>query len=108
MENPIKMDDLGVSLFLETPTWKLQKNMDETSKRRTEKFGSRNDWKKTKIEKNRCIYPHTPCTKPLRIHQNIPSMVQSPASLQKLPLHCFTQRVQKNPTSFTKFKFYLL
>ena len=21
MENPIRMDDLGVSLFLETPTW---------------------------------------------------------------------------------------
>ncbi len=21
MENPIKMDDLGVALFLETPTW---------------------------------------------------------------------------------------
>ena len=23
MENPIKMDDLGVPLFLETPTWHL-------------------------------------------------------------------------------------
>ena len=24
MENPIKMDDLGVPLFLETPTWVFQ------------------------------------------------------------------------------------
>ena len=24
MENPIKMDDLGVPLFLETPTWNLR------------------------------------------------------------------------------------
>ena len=24
MENPIKMDDLGVPLFLETPTWMSQ------------------------------------------------------------------------------------
>ena len=27
MENPIKMDDLGVFLFLETPMWHLQKKM---------------------------------------------------------------------------------
>ena len=26
MENPIKMDDLGVSLFSETPTWTYQTN----------------------------------------------------------------------------------
>ena len=25
MENPIKMDDLGVPLFLETPMWLLQR-----------------------------------------------------------------------------------
>ena len=24
MENPIKMDDLGVPLFLETPIWRIQ------------------------------------------------------------------------------------
>ena len=27
MENPIKMDDLGVPLFLETPIWDPQFNM---------------------------------------------------------------------------------
>ncbi len=26
MENPIKMDDFGVPLFLETPIWSLFKN----------------------------------------------------------------------------------
>lgn len=69
-------------------TWMLQKNMDEILKRRTW-FGSWNDWKKIDL------HPPTPCTKPLRIHQNIPWMIQSLPSLQKLPLHCFTQRVQK-------------
>ena len=27
MENPIKMDDLGVPLFLETPKWLWKKNI---------------------------------------------------------------------------------
>ncbi len=31
MENPIKMDDLGVPLFLETPTWKKIKHNQQLS-----------------------------------------------------------------------------
>ena len=27
MENPIKMDDLGVPLFLETPRWKIPEGL---------------------------------------------------------------------------------
>ena len=32
MENPIKMDDLGVPLFLETPTWNLRIHLIEEEK----------------------------------------------------------------------------
>ena len=98
-------------------TWKFQRILDETSKRCTW-FGSQNDWKKIygKIDPHPprpspflCIgYSHgTPCTKPLRIHQDTSSMIQSLPAPQKLPL-LFHSKSSKNPKSFTKFKFYIL